>query len=66
MEEVLRTIERPMGVVVVRYGRRAYTRHFEGCMYIVVIAERVEEDLIVVTVLRVDRRRVLRYGFFGV
>ena len=65
-DEVIATLTNPLDIVRGRYGRELFTRHFGPCDYVVVVAERTDEDLIVVTVLRVDRERALRYGFIRV
>ena len=62
-DEVEVTLDSPVEVTTVRYGRRAACRHFPECHYVVVIFEPVEEELIVVTAVRVDEERVRRYGF---
>lgn len=62
-DEVIATLINPLEVVRGRYGRELFTRHFGPCDYVVVVVERADEDLIVVTVLKVDRERALRYGF---
>ncbi len=65
-DEVRATLGSPIEITMVRYGRRAACRHFPECYYVVVIFEPVEEELIVVTVVRVNEERVRRYGFRGV
>ena len=65
-EEVWATVCEPLDVVRGRHGRTLFTRHFVPCYYIVAVVEQANEDLIVITVLRVDRERVLRYGFIRV
>jgi len=62
-DEVKTTLMRPLEIVKGKYGRELFTRHFRPCYYVVVVVERADEDLIVVTALKVDRERVLRYGF---
>jgi uncharacterized DUF497 family protein len=65
-EEVKLTLDSPTEVMMVRHGRRAACRHFPECQYVVVIFEAAEEELIVVTAVKVDEERVRRYGFSGV
>ena len=62
-EEVLLALSSPLEVIRGHHGRELFTRHDPVCRYIVVVVERADEALIVITALRVDRERVLRYGF---
>jgi hypothetical protein len=59
VEEVIRN---PEETINVKHGRRASYRRY-GHKFIVVIFEESEEGIKVITVLRVDERRLKRYGF---
>lgn len=62
-EEVIETLGAPLETRELRFGRQGAIRHLVGDSFLVVIAERSNEDLIVVTALKVNRDRVRRYGF---
>ena len=61
--EVLLALSSPLEVIRGHHGRELFTRHDSVCRYIVAVVERAGEALIVITALRVDRERALRYGF---
>jgi len=66
LNEVYEVLRSPLDAIDVRFGRRAYVRHFADCYYVVVIAERRNQDLIVVTAIRTSRKGALRYGFIRI
>ena len=49
-----------------RYGREAACGKLGTGKYLVVILERHDEDLIVVTALKANKDRLERFGFTGV
>jgi hypothetical protein len=62
-EEISETLVRPDEIREMRYGRHGAFKRLVGGNFLVVIFERYNEDLIVVTALKVDESRVKRYGF---
>ena len=58
-EEVLRN---PTETINVKFGRKASYRQYND-KFIVVIFEEHDDEIVVVTVLRVDEERLRRYGF---
>ena len=60
--EIVRAIEQPDEVVDVKYGRKGNFKHAE-CNYLVVIYETRNGEIVVVTSIRVDKKRLQRYGF---
>ena len=58
-EEVLRN---PTETINVKFGRKASYRQYDD-KFIVVIFEKHDDEIVVVTVLRVDAERLRRYGF---
>ena len=52
----------PFEVIDVKYGRKAAYREHKG-YYLVVIFEEQKDEIVVVTVLKVDDVRLNRYGF---
>ncbi|MGI0078201.1 MAG: DUF4258 domain-containing protein, partial [Nitrososphaerales archaeon] len=64
--QIENTLIAPLQMRPTKYGREVACKHFPQCYYIVVIFERVKEGFIVVTTVRVDRERVIRYGFTGI
>jgi hypothetical protein len=49
-----------------RYGRKVGCKELDHGKYVVVVFERRNENLIVVTSLKVDKGRLERYGFTGI
>ena len=62
-EEVKGTLEHPLELIQIRYGRKAACGRLSGGKYVIVIFEEAEQDFIVVTAVEMDRNRVRRYGF---
>lgn len=60
--EVISTLEEPVEVVDVKYGRKASFKHFD-CDYVVVIYETRNGEIVVVPSVKVDKKRLKRYGF---
>ena len=60
--EIINTIEEPVEAVDVRYGRKASFKHFD-CDYVVAIYETRNGEIVVVTSIKVDKKRLKRYGF---
>ena len=60
--EIISTIEEPTEVIDVKHGRKGGFRHFE-CDYVVAIYETRNGEIVVVTSVKVDKRRLERYGF---
>lgn len=65
-KEVEETLEQPLQARDTRYGRKAACGKLGAGKYLVVIFERHDEDLIVVTVLKVNKGGLERFGFIGV
>jgi hypothetical protein len=63
-EEVLRVLEDPKDTVVTRTNRLASYREEQG-KYIVVIHEKSKDDKqeVIITAMKVDKRRLARFGF---
>ena len=59
IEEVLRN---PTETIDVKFGRKASYRQYND-KFIVVIFEEHDDEIVVVTVLRVDKERLRGYGF---
>ena len=55
-------IKDPLEVIDVKFGRKAAYRELNG-YYLVVIFEEQKDEIVVVTVLKVDDVRLNRYGF---
>ncbi|AIY90227.1 DUF4258 domain-containing protein [Geoglobus acetivorans] len=64
-EQVELVIREPAEVIYVKFGRKAAFRQFGG-KYIVVIYEERNNEIVVVTTLNVDRKRLIGHGFGGV
>ena len=64
--DVEETLSHPLDVTETRHGRKAALGRLDAGKFIVVIFEGLDEDLIVVTSLKVDRDRLERYGFIGI
>jgi len=62
IELVKSAIRDPVDVVDVKFGRKASYKQFDG-YYLVVILEEQKDEIVVVTVLKVDKVRLRRYGF---
>ncbi len=56
------TVREPVEVINVKFGRKAAFKQF-GEKYVVVIYEERNDEIIVVTTLKVDKERLKRYGF---
>ena len=62
IELIEQVINQPLEVIDVKFGRKAAYRDFKG-HYLVVIFEEQKDEIVVVTVLKVDYVRLNRYGF---
>ena len=62
IELIEQVIIEPFEVIDVKFGRKAAYRDFKG-HYLVVIFEEQKDEIVVVTVLKVDDVRLNRYGF---
>ena len=62
IELIERAIEEPLEVIDVKFGRKAACSKLEG-HYLVVIFEEQKDEIVIVTVLKVDEVRLNRYGF---
>ncbi len=62
IELIEQVIKEPLEVIDVKFGRKAAYREFNG-YYLVVIFEEQNDEIVVVTVLKVDDVRLNRYGF---
>ncbi len=60
--EIVNVIERPDEVVDVKYDRKGNFKHIE-CNYLVVIYETRNGEIVVVTSIIVNKKRLERYGF---
>ena len=65
IEQVEETVQNPEGTIEVKHGRKASYRRY-GSKFVVVIYEEEGENVLVITALKVDERRLRRYGFGGV
>ena len=65
LEQIELVVQEPSEVIDVKFGRKAAFRQF-GEEYVVVIYEERNNEIVVVTTLKVDRERLIRYGFVGV
>jgi len=61
-DQVEEVIKNPEEVINVKHGRRASYRRY-GDKFIVAIYEESNGEVKVITVLKVDERRLMRYGF---
>ncbi len=59
---VEQVINEPFEVTEVKFGRKAAYREIEN-HYLVVIFEEQKDEIVIVTVLKVDYVRLNRYGF---
>jgi hypothetical protein len=62
IELIEQVIKDPLEVIDVKFGRKAAYRELSG-YYLVVIFEEQKDEIVVVTVLKVDEVRLNRYGF---
>ena len=62
ISDVKRVLEEPEETITVKFGRKAAYKQFGG-KYIVVIFEEQKDEIVVVTILRVDKERLKRCGF---
>ena len=62
IELIEQVIKEPFEVIDVKFGRKAAYRELNG-YYLVVIFEEQKDEIVVVTVLKVDDVRLNRYGF---
>lgn len=60
--DIVKVIVDQVETIEVRFGRKASFRHV-ACFYLVAIYEVQKDKIVVVSVVRVDRRRLRRYGF---
>ncbi|MFQ6074855.1 MAG: DUF4258 domain-containing protein [Candidatus Bathyarchaeia archaeon] len=61
-EEVLQVLDHPEETVITRAGRLA-SYALSGERYIVVIHEKEDDENVVITSMRVDKRRLRSFGF---
>ena len=61
-EWIKAVINEPQETIDVKFGRKASFKEF-GDYYIVVIYEDHKDEIVVVTVVRADKKRLKRYGF---
>lgn len=61
-EWIKATINEPQEIIDVKFGRKASFKQF-GDYYIVVIYEDHKSEIVVVTAVKVDKKRLKRYGF---
>ncbi len=61
-ELIERVIKEPLEVIDVKFGRKAAYRELNG-YNLVIIFEEQKDEIVVVTVLKVDDVRLNRYGF---
>ncbi len=62
IELIEQVLKEPPEVIDVKFGRKAVYRELDG-YYLVVIFEEQKDEIVVVTVLKVDDVRLNRYGF---
>lgn len=62
LELIEQVIQEPLEVVDVKFGRKAACRKLDD-HYLVVIFEEQKDEIVIVTVLKVDEVRLNRYGF---
>ncbi len=55
-------VKEPSGVVEVKFGRKACYRKLDG-YFLVIIFEEQKDEIVIVTVVKVDDVRLKRYGF---
>lgn len=60
--DVIAVLKKPVETITTKANRLASYRKANG-KYIVVIHEKEDEENIVITVMRVDKRRLERFGF---
>ncbi len=60
--QIINVIREPVEVVDAKYGRKGSFKHFE-CDYVVAIWEARNGEIVVVTSVKVNKRRLERYGF---
>ncbi len=65
LEQIKLVVQEPSEVIDVKFGRKAAFKQFRE-EYVVVIYEERNNEIVVVTTLKVDRERLIRYGFVGV
>ena len=62
IELIEQVIKEPLEVIDVKFERKAAYRELNG-YNLVVIFEEQKDEIVVVTVLKVDNVRLIRYGF---
>ncbi len=62
IEFVEQVIKEPLEVIDVKFGRKAAYRKLDG-YYLIVVFEEQKDEIVIVTVLKVDDARLNRYGF---
>ena len=62
IELIQQVIKDPLEMIDVKFGRKAAYRELNS-YYLVVIFEEQKDEIVVVTVLKVDNVRLNRYGF---
>ena len=62
LSQVELVIREPLEIIDVKFGRRAAFRQL-GEKYLVAVYEEQNDEIVVVTALKVDKERLRRYGF---
>ena len=62
LSQVELVIREPLEVIDVKFGRKAAFRQL-GEKYLVAVYEEQNDEIVVVTALKVDKERLRRYGF---
>jgi len=65
IELVRLSINEPVETIDVKFNRKACYRKIDDS-FIVVIFEEQKDEIVIVTVLKVDNTRLIRYGFSGI
>ena len=69
IELVRLSINEPVETIDVKFNRKACYRKIADSFadsFIVVIFEEQKDEIVIVTVLKVDNTRLIRYGFSGI
>ena len=62
LSQVELVIREPLEIIDVKFGRKAAFRQL-GEKYLVAVYEEQNDEIVVVTALKVDKERLRRYGF---
>ena len=62
LKQIKEVLKNPTETIDVKFGRKASYRRYDD-KFIVVIFEERDDEIVVVTVLKVDEERLKRYGF---